>query len=1081
LVGVRTRRATRHNAFRPGTLRMKSLLRIVVAVLLLNGAAQVLAQTTAATDPRLNPFSGRPSLRTRVGDGVGYRNGYTSLGLQFPLRQAPREFLTFGDARMISTFDGRLGGNFGLGHRIYSDDWDRTFGAYLYGDARHTEYSTMTQVSGGIETLGSWWDWRANFYVPVTDLGTAQAFTPLAAPFVAGNNIFAFGQRRFDQALTGFDTTWSFVVPRVDGLRAFIGGYYFDGSQSRGAPGYRIGIDYQATDFLNLGTSVQGDRLFGDNFLFTTTLSWPGRRRDPRRTPADVPARLTEPVERMEVMVVDQQVREGNYAFTDPRTNAPINVVFVDDDTLPGAGDGTFENPFHDFDEVQAAIQRYDIVFVRDGTYVQPITLLRDMRLLGDGTSHFVSTVQAGNILFPVNTPGAQPTMFGIGGGAAITLDNRNEVSGMYVDGNFVAGSQGIFADAADDFFIHRNFITRTDAEAMELQDIRGINNRVVGNVISNITNDGLQIEIDSDDSAAVLVQGNTITGVGNHAVKLEVADNAQMSATVVGNTIVNPGDNGVQIEHFSTNSSTFVITDNAITKSQGNTTEAGVNIIGASGTVSTLVADNTFTLADGDIEGISATASGNAVVLLIASNNVITGTYDNGIQLVTQDQALLTAVLTNNTFTSASATVNTYSDGIAAESYGTSVLSFTSSGNSFANPNDFGINVLNSCASTLTAVSNGDTFTDNAGNDTKAGIALIANGAPGSNLHATVQNGTFLLNDADIEAITATATNSGSVVLQAVGNTVSGTYDNGFQLIATDQSAITATLLNNSFSGTYDNGYRLESNGAGNLTLALSSNNTFTNMADFGIFGTQTGTGSFFANIDGDHFFDNAGADTDAGIAFTPAGAAGSTFTAIVQNSDFLLRDNDLEAVSLTSGGSATVNLSLLNNTVNAANVAAPTFDNGFQITTNASSNVTLTVIGNTIGNATLGANRNGLRLSANNSSTLNTYFDSNSIRGSGNEGVFLRVAGTATFNGRFFNFQNVVGNGDTERDFDLRVSGGTLNLEFVDAVFNGDYRFDQSGTGVFNIDGDPVIDVPNASVRETNGTININTNVFP
>ena len=200
------------------------------------GSAIVRAQPPAVPSPG-NDYNGTPSFRTRVGDGLSYRNGYGRLDYLFPLRYEDESYLTFCDMRFLTLFDGHLAGNVGFGHRFYSPGLNRTFAAYLYGDARNTEFKTFTQVSGGFETLGPRWDWRANWYAPFGRVtGAAQSVTPTGNLFLSGFNIFQPGTRTTDQALSGFDTTLSVVVPGVEDLRVFGGLYYFDGAgkQERG-------------------------------------------------------------------------------------------------------------------------------------------------------------------------------------------------------------------------------------------------------------------------------------------------------------------------------------------------------------------------------------------------------------------------------------------------------------------------------------------------------------------------------------------------------------------------------------------------------------------------------------------------------------------------------------------------------------------------------------------------------------------------------------------------------------------------------------------------------------------------------
>src|SRR5262249_17349749 len=96
-----------------------------------------------------SPFTGRVSLRTDVGDGVGYTRGFTYLEGMFPVQQDDKSLL-FADLRVVNfDHENRWEYNLGGGYRWYSCNFDHVLGVNAFYDARKTDFHYYQQIGIG--------------------------------------------------------------------------------------------------------------------------------------------------------------------------------------------------------------------------------------------------------------------------------------------------------------------------------------------------------------------------------------------------------------------------------------------------------------------------------------------------------------------------------------------------------------------------------------------------------------------------------------------------------------------------------------------------------------------------------------------------------------------------------------------------------------------------------------------------------------------------------------------------------------------------------------------------------------------
>ncbi len=398
----------------------------------------------------LQNFSGGVSMngtylqvQNVAGNGVGWRNGFTQLGILSPY-WVNDDFVIAANGRLLITDNQQIGGNFGGIARYYQEDWDRILGANAYYDIDQTTYQNNFRQGGfGIETLGQWWDFRANGYIPTSTGNNFLGAVGMGQdPFFFGNRVGFLGVGLYEQSLVGGDFEFGLpVTPETPWLRAYSGMYFYRGNGKGVDPvGYRGRVEGWLSDDLSLGMNVSYDEQFGTNlncvvnFLFS---GWKPTRWFPNFTTRE---RMLTPVQRNWRIATSTYNEKVNIPAFNPRTNEPYFITWVDDSRiLPG--NGTFERPLN---FLPPAAPRADMILVRVGntSAAAPLTgsiqLSDFQRLLGEGRDHkFDAYAQFGRFVNPVQTYSLPDSGFVDNGvypylssaGNTVTIANNNEVS----------------------------------------------------------------------------------------------------------------------------------------------------------------------------------------------------------------------------------------------------------------------------------------------------------------------------------------------------------------------------------------------------------------------------------------------------------------------------------------------------------------------------------------------------------------------------------------------------------------------------------------------------------------------------
>ena len=514
------------------------------------------------------------------------------------------KMVTYGDTAAF--FDGQVtmndsdgvGFNVGVGYRWmnyppYAANSGRMDGVSLWADGTHTEAGNFfPQVGVSYESLGERWDVRANGYVPVGEKEQVGHFNATNAIGFQGNSLSNITIATADRSFYSAELE---IARRLGAEREAWGfaGPYFVANDDQDSAGFRAGLRGYAYPDLLLQFAVSDDDVFKTNATFS--IVWfVGRTRTNFQPACGSADRMREPVMRNDYVVLSHKDRIGGVPLTQAGGSA-ISVVHVDS-SAPDGGDGTFEHPLNNLDDIQANSKvapivkgsnispGSDIILVHGGsTFSGQTAVLQDrQQMLGEGNNLPlpVTTIERGSINLPESSPGAsarpKPLIANAPAPGAIVLASTNSVVNFTIDG----GAAGIVAGANGSGFarIFNTDIKNTTGDGIRLSptlrvdtaDINGNNNTTEEAIdgsyeiqtvtLDNIGGDGIKID-------ATLPNGITLPdpNVGNSFVEAITLTN-----------IKSTNGNGVGINIANTHAGTGNTTTLTAYTYDGGTTSAG-------------------------------------------------------------------------------------------------------------------------------------------------------------------------------------------------------------------------------------------------------------------------------------------------------------------------------------------------------------------------------------------------------------------------------------------------------------------------------------------------------------------------
>ncbi len=415
-------RATRHANLKSDSRNVMTNVRTAwrvtsrAIVLLVCGGLSFAAHPDAQAQPdgmtySRTPFGSAPSGSAsstmdtnRRGFGMNFRAGHDAGDTVGRLQSVSHIELSpyinigdgyfFGDSRIVGTNDADLAWSFGSGYRHYFLAPDIVVGGYGYFDRDQTTGAHFKSWSLGGEVLAHGWEARGNYYRPFGETSemVGTRIDQGSAAFV-GNNITFNRINTFAEALEGFDAEVGMLLPgdiseRFD-LRAFGGGYYYQGENIEGFAGFSTRLQADIADMLELNLKLTDDELFHTNVSFNAVVHFGGFKSQ-EHTKRSAIQRFAEPVRRnLTIPTSTSDVTIAPLIAIDPNDGLPFNVVHVNGNDAGGPFVGTVENPLNSLAS-GLAVPGADIVFVHAGSVFNAppdntVVLAANQSLFGEG------------------------------------------------------------------------------------------------------------------------------------------------------------------------------------------------------------------------------------------------------------------------------------------------------------------------------------------------------------------------------------------------------------------------------------------------------------------------------------------------------------------------------------------------------------------------------------------------------------------------------------------------------------------------------------------------------------------------
>lgn len=225
-------------------------------------------------DCNIEPAPFVASASYSMGRGVGFRRGYTSLGLLWN-RPYNDRVLAFVDLKAHVFNNGQPAANAGLGVRYLDQCRNVVYGSNIYYDYRQGYDQGAHQVGIGLEMLGQKWDVRCNGYYAFA--GTSQKIHHIL--FTYPGEFFADYHER-QLAASGLDAEAGYNFLQQNecswfGLYAAAGPYYFHTRSPHDAWGGRIRFLATLGQYFRLELRTTYDRVFHGRVQGLITLSYP--------------------------------------------------------------------------------------------------------------------------------------------------------------------------------------------------------------------------------------------------------------------------------------------------------------------------------------------------------------------------------------------------------------------------------------------------------------------------------------------------------------------------------------------------------------------------------------------------------------------------------------------------------------------------------------------------------------------------------------------------------------------------------------------------------------------------------------
>ena len=519
------------------------------------------------------------SIRHNEANGIGYKEGYTTLEAFGIYDGWGSGFMPFVDLRGHVFNNGKLAGNVGIGERTLFTSINHTFGSYLYYDVRRVgHHLTVNQLSPGIELVGERMEYRINGYFPVGKQKSHEYGFNFDK--FSGNSITLKGKQQ--QAMTGFDAEVGVHIPQNTTYDVYAGaGPYYFHSSNASAWGGRARLLGRYKEYVTLEVAYSYDKLFRNvvqgSIAFTVPFGGKLKRCGKCCPQTDnlLLSRAAFAPSRFEIPVVKKVHRKEK--AINPVTGDPWVVWFVNNTSHSA---GTFESPFPTLLQAQNASSPNDMIYVfpGDGTTKgmnAGITLQDGQTFFGSGIKQQFATSR-GAVTIPAMSS-SNPTITSPTN--VVTVGNSNVVSGFNVivaNANYngianagLINTLPVAASVNSGTYVNNNFTC--NANNTFGVNVYGFGNFIVSNsnFTSPVSNIGIGISMTSQDaklhglitnnncfgfdgifgdfsgvSYDLTIVGNNCTNFINTAIGVRMSDESTIS--IIGNSMSSNNNSAV-------------------------------------------------------------------------------------------------------------------------------------------------------------------------------------------------------------------------------------------------------------------------------------------------------------------------------------------------------------------------------------------------------------------------------------------------------------------------------------------------------------------------------------------------------
>lgn len=393
------------------------------------------------------PNHSRFGIRYTTPKGIGYNQGYTTLeGFFAPQGFFKDSWLPFLDLRGHILDNGKFAANAGGGIRYLSSS--RIWGGNAYYDYRNTTHQHYNQVSAGLETLGTIWDFRINGYLPIG--WKNSPFRTSDVPYFKEHYMLLKRTREF--ALKGANAEIGAHIDHFRKAPVYLaaGPYYLTGTGKTTWGGeFRATVDL-FDQYLKLGANTSYDHFFKWIGQGQISLNIPlGAKNKVRHKvnqscsqTVSLNLRAVQSVDRNEIIPVGKQhVLEP---AMNPVTQDPYYFVFVDNTS---SSFGTYESPFPSLSQAEAFSSPGDIIYVFAGNGtsdgMNEGIILKDSQMLLGGADSYLFPTTLGFISIPPMSSSKPIITNNTLDSPVVTLANHNTVSGFYIENKYGSGILG--------------------------------------------------------------------------------------------------------------------------------------------------------------------------------------------------------------------------------------------------------------------------------------------------------------------------------------------------------------------------------------------------------------------------------------------------------------------------------------------------------------------------------------------------------------------------------------------------------------------------------------------------------------